>query len=239
MLTSPNNVTVKRFSKLHQKKYRDQENLMIVEGPHLVEIAQSKVLIHTIFSLEAMPRSHSTLVSESVMKKLTSTNHVPPVAAVVKIPIRQSLSSKVLILEHVQDPGNVGTLLRTALAFGFETVVLDRCADPFSSKVLRSTQGALFDLTLIETDTKTFKNQHPEYTLIGTDLLGQTESLMPKLPYALILGNEGQGMKKSTRALCDTLVKIPIKSIDSLNVGIAGGIFMHSLTNAGSSIFKL
>lgn len=212
---------------------------MIIEGPHLVEIAQAKGLVHTVFSLEELPNIKTTLVSESVMKKLTQTNHVPPVAAVCKKPIRKSVTDKVLILEHVQDPGNVGTLLRTALAFGFDTVVLDRCADPFSAKVLRSTQGALFDLTLLETNVHAFKETHPDYTLIGTDLFGDSHAQHPSLPYALILGNEGQGMEKETRQLCDQLIKIPIKSIDSLNVGIAGGILMHSLTNAGTPLFKL
>ncbi|MGM0436139.1 MAG: TrmH family RNA methyltransferase [Bacillota bacterium] len=239
MITSPSNATIKRFAKLHQKKYREKEKLMIIEGPHLVDIARSKGLIHTVFTLEGSTDSNTVQVSELVMKKLTKTNHVPPVAAVAKMPIRKSVSEKVLILEHVQDPGNVGTLIRTALAFGFETVVLDQSADPYSAKVLRSTQGAIFDLTLLEMDVKTFKNTYPNYTLIGTELSGETTAWVPSKPYAVILGNEGQGMNESSRGQCDVLVKIPIDSIDSLNVGIAGGIIMHALTNADRPLFKL
>ena len=212
---------------------------MIIEGPHLVDIALSKGLIHTVFRLSGTNHKDAVEVSEPVMKKLTKTNHVPPVAAVAKIPIRKTVSKRVLILEHVQDPGNVGTLIRTALAFGFETVVLDRSADPYSAKVLRSTQGAVFDITILEMDVAAFKKTYPNHTLIGTDLKGKTEAKMPVEPYALILGNEGSGMDEFTLRQCDTLIRIPIDSIDSLNVGIAGGIIMHALSNGDTPVFKV
>jgi TrmH family RNA methyltransferase len=239
MITSPSNATIKRFAKLHQKKYREKESLMIIEGPHLVDIARFKGLIHTVFTLDESTESNTVQVSEMVMKKLTKTNHVPPIAAVAKIPKRHTVSSKVLILEHVQDPGNVGTLIRTALAFGFGTVVLDQSADPYSAKVLRSTQGAIFDITLLEMSVMDFKNTYPKHTVIGTDLNGQSTGKKPVEPYALILGNEGQGMKESTQKQCNVLLKIPIKNIDSLNVGIAGGILMHALANTNTPDLKL
>lgn len=227
MIASTQNDTVKRFAKLHQKKYRDKEGLFIIEGPHLVEEAKEHGLLHTVFSLDE--RTDAVQVSEAVMKKLTRTDHVPPIAAIAKKPGKKPLSKRVLMLEHLQDPGNVGTLLRTALAFGFTTVVLDRCADIYSPKVLRSTQGALFQLDIRTADAKGFHEAHPEYTLIAADIKGEASPGDITPPFALILGNEGQGLKDSTLALSNRLVRIPIDHIDSLNVAVAGGILMHTL----------
>lgn len=228
MITSTQNETIKRYSKLHQKKYRDKENRFIVEGKHLVEEASKAGLVHTVFSLAE--DEGAVQVSESVMRKLTQTDHVPPVAAVVRKPDEKPLTKRVLVLENVQDPGNVGTLIRTALAFGFKTVVLDKSADIYAPKVLRSTQGAIFQMAIRMMDAKTFKTHHPEYTLIATDLEGSADVSSITPPFALILGNEGQGLKPETLTLADERVRIPIHNIDSLNVAVAGGILMHKLS---------
>ncbi|MFW5893411.1 MAG: TrmH family RNA methyltransferase [Bacillota bacterium] len=228
MITSVQNETVKRFSKLHQKKYRDKEALFIVEGKHLVEEASKAGLLHTVFTLE---EGEGTIqVSEAVMRKLTQTDHVPPVAAVVKKPSEKPLTDRVLLLENVQDPGNVGTLIRTALAFGFETVILDRSADIYAPKVQRSTQGAIFQMAIRTMDARTFKTHYPTYTLIATDLEGTPDAPRIAPPLALILGNEGQGLKRETLKLADHRLKIPVQNIDSLNVAVAGGILMHKLS---------
>ncbi len=227
MLTSTGNDTVKRFAKLHQKKYRDKEGLFIIEGPHLVEEALKHGRVHTVFSLEK--REGAVQVNQAVMKKLTDTHHVPPVAAVAFKPELKTLSDKVLILERIQDPGNVGTLIRTALAFGFTSVVLDRTADVYSPKVIRSTQGAIFQMDLRFMDVKSFKEANPEHTLYAAAVDGTAAFKSPEGPCGLVLGNEGQGLESSTQRLCEHLIRIPIDHIDSLNVAVAGGILMHKL----------
>ncbi|MFP4077682.1 MAG: TrmH family RNA methyltransferase [Bacillota bacterium] len=228
MIASTQNDRIKRFSKLHQKKYRDKEGLFIIEGPHLVEEASEANLIHTVFSLDA--REGMVQVSEAVMRKLTQTDHIPPVAAVARKPGEKPLSKRALILENIQDPGNVGTLIRTALAFDFKTVVLDNCADIYSPKVLRSTQGALFKMAIRTMDVATFKKTHADYTLVATGLEGETDVPAIPPPFALILGNEGQGLTPHALKLADHTLKIPIANIDSLNVAVAGGILMHKLS---------
>jgi TrmH family RNA methyltransferase len=142
-----------------------------------------------------------------------------------------------LYLDDVRDPGNVGTLLRTALAFGFHDVVLSRSsAEAYASKVLLASQGAIFSLNLKESE------QTPEedirdlkargYRVVVTDLkaaLPPEEIKTLDAPLALVLGNEARGVDPEVVALADQAVRIPMSGIDSLNVAIAGGILMYLL----------
>jgi len=233
MITSRQNPTVKDARRLNRKKYRDQTGMMLIEGPHLVEEATRKGLVQTVFILKRDPAHPGAIVvSEDVMRHLCDAKSAPPVAAVVNDPPKRPPGKKVLILENIQDPGNVGTLIRTALAFGFETVIEDECADYRSAKVLRSTQGAIFHLNILSMDVETFKENHPSHTLIGAHVRdGSSPPKHPRGPFALILGNEGQGLKERTLRLLDDTVHIPLITIDSLNVGVAGAIIMHALTS--------
>jgi TrmH family RNA methyltransferase len=123
----------------------------------------------------------------------------------------------------------LGTLLRSALAFGFTTIVLDDTVDLYNPKVLRSTQGAIFHLSFLTMSATTFKENHPDYTLIATAVHGNATTTKPKGKYALILGNEGAGIKDETLALADAFITIPITTMESLNVAVAGSIIMHQL----------
>ncbi len=232
MITSTQNQLIKDAKKLHMKKYRDKENKLLIEGHHLIETAADIGLIDTVFLTKPHPRyKQATLLSPHVLKHLLNTDHQPMVAAIIKKPKPMTPGKRVLVLENIQDPGNVGTLIRSALAFGFDTLVLDQCADLFSLKVLRSTQGALFKLRLFEGGFKKFMEKHPDYVLIGAHLsTDKPLNKRPNTPYALILGNEGQGLRESTIKALDHTITIPTKAIDSLNVGVAGSIIMHALT---------
>lgn len=230
MITSLQNPLIKTYAKLHQKKYRTRTNLFIVEGEHLVEEAQKAGVIKAIFATKPYTQFDDvTHVNDSVMKKLSDTDHIPKIIAICT----QSLTSKthdhVLILEHIQDPGNLGTLLRSALAFNFKTIVLDDTVDLFNAKAIRSTQGALFHLSFKFMTTEEFKTEHPDFTYIVTDVAAQDKIQKPQGKIALILGNEGTGVIPSTKALADLSLGIPIDNIESLNVGVAGSIIMQQL----------
>ncbi len=219
-------------AKLHQKKYRDETKQFIVEGEHLVIEAQKAHVVIDIYALEAMPRfSNAELVSEAVMKKMTNTKQAPKVIAICKQQFNQFLSDKVLILEHLQDPGNVGTLLRSALAFDFKTIVLDDCVDIFNPKVIRATQGALFQLSFLSMDVEAFNKKYPRYQLLVTAVDKTARHPRPIPPFALVLGNEGQGVKAATKKLSNQSVHIPTVNVESLNVAVAGSILMQALSN--------
>ncbi len=231
MITSKQNETVKYARKLQRKKYRKQENALLIEGPHLLKEARRHGMLKQSFHTETSPQfEDGLLISRDVMKHITASAHPPKDIGIASMPAQGKVGKKVLILENIQDPGNVGTLIRSALAFGFDSIIIDESADVFAPKVLRSTQGAIFHIGFTFMDTVTFKENHPGHLLIGAHL-SDTVPLkkQPTPPYALVLGNEGSGLKQSTIARLDASVSIPIGTIDSLNVAVAGSIIMHAL----------
>lgn len=229
MISSVQNERIKNYAKLNEKKYRDEANLFIIEGLHLVEEAKKYNIIKEIITTN--PNIEGTLVSEDVMKKITNQKSVVEVCAICTKLENKNITDKVLILDNIQDPGNIGTLIRTAVSFNFNTIVMENCADIYSSKVLRATQGAIFKLNIINTNIIEFIECLKDYKIYGTSLknglpLRQIEK-SPKL--AIILGNEGNGVRSELLDKTDKNIFIEIENMESLNVGIAGGIIMYEL----------
>jgi len=230
-ITSVNNQLIKDMSKLHQKKYRDELGLFLIEGYHLYEEALKMDVIKTVFTTDDIIQGHNVIhVSQSVLEKLTKTNNPPKIVCVCHKIKREKVYDRVLILEGIQDPGNLGTLLRSALAFGFKTVILDNTVDIYNPKVIRSTQGAMFKLNFIEMNTLDFMILHRDFEYLGTSLKGENiTSIKVSKKVAVILGNEGNGLsldvlKKSTKN-----ITIEINEVESLNVGVAGSIIMYHI----------
>lgn len=177
-----------------------------------------------------------TLISVEVAKKLSQTQSVPKMIGLVNKPISTELVGNVLVLEDLQDPGNVGTLLRSALSFGYQSVVLTPNAVDFTNdKVVRSSQGALFHLSILELDLETLikKASKQGYTIVGSVVEGGQEIRNQKVgKHLLILGHEGQGLSPSAILASDVLVRIPTAAFESLNVAIAGSILMYELNES-------
>jgi TrmH family RNA methyltransferase len=141
----------------------------------------------------------------------------------------------VLVLDGVQDPGNVGTLLRTALSFGFMDVVLGQgSADLYNNKTLMASQGSLFKLNVLSNINLVealpiYKKDG--YFILSTDLKTETtlSNFAKPQKLVLILGNEGQGVSPAVQSLADERIRLEMSNIDSLNVAIAGGILMYEL----------
>ena len=229
MISSVQNERIKNYAKLNEKKYRDESNLFIIEGLHLVEEAKKYNIIKEIITTN--PDIEGTLVSEDVMKKITNQKSVVEVCAICNKLDNRNITDKILILDNIQDPGNIGTLIRTAVSFNFNTIVMENCADIYSSKVLRATQGAIFKVNIINTNILDFIKGLKDYKIYGTSLknglpLKQIEK-SPKL--AIILGNEGNGVRSELLDKTDKNIFIEIENMESLNVGIAGGILMYEL----------
>ncbi|XFA99708.1 TrmH family RNA methyltransferase [Candidatus Izemoplasma sp. B36] len=231
MIESITNSKIKYAVKLKQKKYRNLHNQFLVEGDHLVLEAKKNDMIDVLFYTDNdYNLSNSFKVSTNVMKKLSELGNTTGAIAICNKPVFKELSSKVLILDGIQDPGNLGTLIRTAAAFDFRTIVSENTVDYYNEKVIRSSQGALFYTNLIETDIIDFVKNNSNYHYYGTDVSsGQsiTEEKFKKENIAIILGNEGSGVRKAIKDLVNTNINIPMSSTESLNVAIAGGILMY------------
>ena len=240
IITSKANSVVKNAKKLHQKKYR--KSAYLIEGWHLFEEAvQAGVTIEKIFALEsyrdqlvAFPQT--VWVSEEILRDLTDTQTPQGIVAVIQkeeMGLPDLHQGKFLFLEDVQDPGNVGTMIRTADAAGFTGVIVsDKSADIYSLKTLRSMQGSHFHLPIYRMPLATFVEEAKKSNLpiLATTLSRDSKDyreLSSLENFVLVMGNEGQGISSVMAESADQLVHIGMKGkAESLNVAIAAGILM-------------
>ena len=174
------------------------------------------------------------VVSNEVMSKLSFTKSPQSIMAKCKIKKEKKLidGKRYLILDDLQDPGNIGTLIRTALAFSIDQVILsNNCVDLYNDKLLRSMQGANFHISCIYDDLKTVIStlKKNNVKIIGSALENGQDIKQIKISekMAFVVGNEGNGMNKDILQECDYVGYIPINTIESLNVAIAGSIMMY------------
>ena len=244
IITSKANSVVKNAKKLHQKKYR--KSAYLIEGWHLFEEAvQAGVTIEKIFALESYRNQlaafpQTVWVSEDILLDLADSQTPQGIVAVVqKEEVGQvDLSQgKFLFLEDVQDPGNVGTIIRTADAAGFTGVIVsDKSADIYSLKTLRSMQGSHFHLPIYRMSSQVLLDETKKAaipvlaTTLSKDSVDYRE-LPPIENFVLVMGNEGQGISSLMAESADQLVHISMKGqAESLNVAVAAGILIFHLS---------
>ena len=235
MITSTSNNTIKTLIKLKQKKYRDETGYYLVEGEHLVEEAMKAKQVECLISTKDITSDLPiVIVSNEVMSKLSFTKSPQFIMAKCKIKKENKLidGKRYLILDDLQDPGNIGTLIRTALAFSIDQVILsNNCVDLYNDKLLRSMQGANFHINCIYDDLKTVIStlKKNNVKIIGSALENGQDIKQIKISekMAFIVGKEGNGMNKDILQECDYVGYIPINTIESLNVAIAGSIMMY------------
>ena len=216
MITSMQNKTVKELLKLKQKKYR--KDYYLVETNHLVEEAIKAKQTDLIISTEPVDLGVENLVvSKEIMEKLASTKTPQPIMARCFIQKDKKLvdGKRYLILDYLQDPGNIGTLIRTALAFGIDQVILsNECVDLYNDKLLRSMQGAHFHLSCLYGDLKKIIPALKEkgVCVVGSALENgrPIHEIKKQEKMAYVLGNEGNGMEKEIIDICDQIAYIPI-----------------------------
>lgn len=237
VITSKDNNRIKNLRKLHRRKERRKSGMFLIDGEHLVEEAvKFNQQIHCIIAVEHYVFSINVsdfeviYVNEPVLKTLSQLETPQGVMAVMTYMPPEVSGDKVLVLEDIQDPGNLGSLIRTADAFGFDYVVLSpETVDPFSDKVLRSAQGSTFHIKLEVADIHTVIKNFQGLS-IGTSL--RDAEYLEDLPKAdemlVVLGNEGRGVSDAALDDVDRTVKINMPGdSESLNVAIAGAILMH------------
>lgn len=245
-IESKDNPLVKHLCLLSKNsEYRTSEGHVFVEGIHLIEEALKKVKPLTLLSddealLNRFPAEEKIVISKAVAEKLSSLESPSHLFALFPLPKESSLEGKrrLLVLDEVRDPGNLGTLFRTAEALGFGGVfLLPLCCDPFNPKALRASKGAPFKLPFRHGTIEELSLfvQKEGSIVLGADLSGEPPEVYEEelkstgKSLALILGSEGTGLSPQAVKI-SRKVTIPMEGgMESLNVAIAGGILMYLL----------
>lgn len=236
--SSLDNKKIKDIKKLNEKKYRDEVGLFLVEGEHLVKEAyDTGYLLYTIAldGITPLIDKDTVYVTDKVMKYLSGLDTYPALMGVCKKKNDTLKGQHLLLLDDVQDPGNLGTIIRSASAFDIDTIVISlKSADIYNPKVVRATQGLLFHTNIIVSPLEELiiKLKEDGYTILGTKVDGGVPiKTIEVSSYALIMGNEGSGVSKHILDLCDIYAYIPINDkCESLNVGVATGIILYELS---------
>lgn len=237
MIESVNNDKVKYWTKLNEKKYQEQEGKFLVEGEHLVEEAYKSDNLLEVIVLEGydFPYKNRTIVNNTVMKKITSLDNCPPIIGVAKKLKAKPIKGRVLLLDRVSNPGNLGTILRSSVAFGIDTVVLGTgCVSIYNPKVVRATEGLMFHLNIIESGLPKIiaELKTEDYKIYTTDVLNGRDVTSFEFPIkvGVIIGNEGAGVSAEIKNLCDDFICIKMqKECESLNVGVATSIILYEM----------
>ena len=238
MYSSIQNEKIKNIKKLRDKKYRDKEELFIVEGVNLVEEAYKNNLLKTLIVLEGSDYSldvDTMVVTEKVMKFLSELDTPNEVMGICYKLKESEVTGNVLILDRIQDPGNLGTIIRSAVAFDISTIILSKdTVDLYNPKVLRSTQGLLFNVNILIRDLDEYirKLKEEGYIIYGTkvDNGKNLKDIDKKDKYAVVMGNEGKGVNPNILSMCNEYIYIPMNSkCESLNVGVATSIILYEM----------
>ena len=252
VISSKDNELVKHIKKLKDKKYRDESNEYIVEGVKLIEEAvKENAKIKKIVVCEDTTRTYEIptnvmleiakyeciYVTEKIFAAITQVTNPQGIMAIIEkndknkeIDFTQDI---IVVLDDVQDPGNLGTILRTVDSIGLNQIIVSKgTADAFNAKVVRSTMGAIFRINIIEVDDlkqliKEMKKHH--FKLMVTSL--QTENSIYDIDFnkkIIVIGNESNGVSQEIQDMADEKAKIPmLGKTESLNASVAAGIVMY------------
>lgn len=236
MIESVNNERVKEITKLNDKKYRLEYGLFLAPGKHLVEEAIKKNIVKEIFLLEGTINTYdikTTYVSYNVMKKISNLDNPPKEIAVCKIINNDNIEGNVVILDDIKDPGNLGTIIRSAVAFNYQTIILSKtCVDIYNPKVVRATEGMLFNVNIIIDDLDKYIDilHKDNYVIYATDVENGTTPVKEENKHAIIIGSEAKGISLNIKEKADKSLYIKMNDLcESLNAGVSASILMYEL----------
>ncbi|MBE7080173.1 MAG: RNA methyltransferase [Clostridiales bacterium] len=241
ILTSKNNPLIKETAALKDKKARKQQGMFLVEGRKMaVECQNSDFEIDRVFVSEnyagEVPFAENDIVrvSDDVFRFLSDEKTPQGILCRVKIPTRALTApkGKCLLLDGVADPGNVGTIIRTANAAGYEEIYLtEECADPYSPKSVRASMSGVFFTKIYRANRSEILSVLADTPIVVADMGGvNVFSFAPPASFALAIGNEANGISGEVEAAATHTVKIPMQATqESLNAAISAGIIMYVL----------
>ena len=248
-IQSSDNENIKKFRSLSVKKYREQFGLCRVEGEKVIREALSLGRVKNLVVDEMREVDYKDIigaydnityvVSSEVFKSLSAEVSNQGIMAIIETnPVRElKAENNLLVLDHLQDPGNLGTIIRSAVASGHIDIILIDTVDPYNDKTLRSTSGTIFYPNFVRMKREEFVSfaLHHNLNILLADMNGQNlydNSFDFSYPYALIIGSEGQGISQEIRALKHTTISIPMdERVESLNAGVSASIIMFNLKN--------
>lgn len=245
VIDSKENKRYKLFKSLYFKKNRDKYKLFLLEGKKLLlEAIGEELDIENIictekfienFNLKKEYLDKVIILSENLFKNLTELANSEGVITIVNyIKEREISSNNIICLENVSDPGNFGTIIRTANAFGIRDVLTINCVDKYNSKVLRATMGAMFRTNIVDCKIEKIKElQKDGYRLISTTL-SENSKFLEEFNFdeknIIVMGNEANGVSDEMLKISDEHLKIDMdNSMESLNVSIAAAIIMYKI----------
>lgn len=245
-ITSAQNEYIKKIAKLKDKKYREESGLFIAEGEHLVEMAlASDFAIETLIMSDDYYEKNmdkftcdTVVVPKELLSKISDAKTPQGVVGVLRMPEIKDcdLCGKFIYCDNLQDPGNVGTIIRTADAFSFSGVILSyNSADVFSPKVMRSSQGSLFNIKVITDKDVSYLKKAKENGIFitSTALYGECVNICKIKKngnHIFVIGNEGSGVSKEILEISDEIAYIPMTGkAESLNAGVAASILMYEV----------
>lgn len=253
-IESRSNPTVKFAASLADKKFRDREMVFPAEGFTLFfDFAKMGLFPRKVYLSEkasslrrdveaVLPETCAELylLSDTAFEKVTTEKGSQGLVCVYSVSDVQALvpltrAGKLIALERVQDPGNVGTVIRTASAFGFDGVLLADCADPFGPKAIRATMGAIVGIPILTFPTTAAmfsflreKNVRTVATCLASDSRPIDETDL-SAPVCVLIGNEGKGLSEEAIASCDARSVIPMETMESLNAAVAATVFLWEI----------
>lgn len=246
MITSKTNDFIKYVKSLHLKKNRDENNNFIVEGPKMVkevissDLKVKKVIIcEEIFTMPVDVRNNDVeFVSANVFEYISDTKTPQGIMAIVEKRNNESVEypDVIFALDNVQDPGNLGTIIRTLDCAGINTLLLSNgCADEYNPKVIRSTMGAIFRVNVfsdLELKSELERLKKEGYNIVVTSLEGATNMFEHKFEgkNVVVIGNESNGVSREIQELANVRIKIPmLGQTESLNAGVAASLVAYEI----------
>jgi TrmH family RNA methyltransferase len=235
-MRAPSKALEKRIRQLRQKKFRDRENMFVAEGDKLIkQLVDLECEIVECLSIQPIPNVESQFIDAKELKAISSLEHPSNSLAQFKKPVKfpRKKNNLEIYLEDIQDPGNMGTILRTAAWFGHSRIFLSKhCADPFSSKVVQASMGAIAALEIrresLETCLSEWRDEERKVAVAEMD--GENYKAFNKLTaMGIIIGNEGQGISNFAQEAADFPISIEpsnANQMESLNAAVATCILM-------------
>lgn len=239
VINSKTNKKIKDLLSLYDSKTRKEKGMFVIEGFHLLEMALKENYVISIFTLKEIPNIDQSIkqyiINEDIMKKISKMTTPQGVVAVCRQLVSNPIIGNAIYIEDVSDPGNLGTILRSALAFGYRNIILSKnSVSIYNEKVISSSQGAIFSLNIInESDGLLTFLKSQGYSLYVTVLHNSIniKQLKCQSPFIIAFGNEARGVSSNLIKSATAAIKIEMDNIDSLNVAIAASICMFILNN--------
>ncbi len=235
--TSIENDKIREIAKLKDKKYRKDTGFFLIEGEHLIKEAFNAGYLEKIIKLEGSNIDINVETIEVSMKvlKFISNLETPTVIGICRQKNDEIKGDHILILDNIQDPGNLGTIIRSAVAFNIDTIILSNdSVDLYNEKVIRATQGLIFNVNILRTDLVKIIEELKEkkYKIYATKVNEgkNIKNIEKSQKFAIIMGNEGNGVSKSLLDISDEYLHITMNDkCESLNVGVATSIILYEL----------